>query len=135
MTTHHCFRTSGLARWGVCALTAVAAACGGGGTADTSPSAVASAATITITSSGVNPKTVTVPVGSRVTFVNNDSRAHQMYSDPHPEHTSCPEFDQVGYLAPGQSRATGNLNAPRTCGFHDHGDFENLSLRGSVVIN
>ena len=57
-----------------------------------------------------------------------------MYSDPHPEHTSCPEFDQVGFLAAGQRRTTGNLNTVRTCNFHDHGNFENTSLRGSVII-
>lgn len=90
--------------------------------------------TITITATGANPRAVTVSPGSRVSFVNNDSRVHEMYSDPHPEHTSCPEFDQVGHLAPGQSRTTGNLNAARTCGFHDHANFENTSLRGSVVI-
>jgi hypothetical protein len=57
-----------------------------------------------------------------------------MYSDPHPEHTDCPEFDQVGALAPGQRRQTGNLNTVRTCGFHDHINFENQSLRGTVTI-
>jgi plastocyanin len=104
-----------------------------GGSDATTPSS-ASAVTITITPTGVTPKTVTVTPGGRVTFANTDSREHQMYSDPHPEHTSCPEFDQVGYLAPGQSRTTGNLNTTGTCNFHDHGNFENTSLRGSVVI-
>lgn len=67
-------------------------------------------------------------------FVNHDSRIHQMYSDPHPEHTDCPEFDQVGSLSPGQSRLTGNLNAVRTCNFHDHIYFLDAALRGSVSI-
>ena len=118
------------------AMCLACAACGSSGSgSDTNPSPVGtSAATIAITSSGVSPKTVQVSPGSRVTFTNNDTRSHQMYSDPHPEHTDCPEFDQVGFLAPGQSRTTGNLNTARTCGFHDHGDFQNLSLRGSVVI-
>lgn len=128
--------------WSMTLLLAImAAGCGGsGGTSSSSPTtaptpAAGSAnATITITSAGVSPKTVTVPPGGRVTFVNNDTRSHQMYSDPHPEHTDCPEFDQVGFLSPGESRTTGNLNIVRTCGFHDHGDFENTSLRGTVVI-
>ena len=47
-------------------------------------------------------------------------RSHEMFSDPHPEHTDCPEINQVGFLSPGQSRQTGNLNTVRTCGFHDH---------------
>jgi plastocyanin len=90
--------------------------------------------TITITPNGANPKTLTVAAGSQVTFVNNDSIDHQMYSDPHPEHTDCPELDSVGYLAPGQSRQTENLNRVVTCGFHDHIHFENKSLLGSITI-
>jgi plastocyanin len=89
---------------------------------------------ITITSNGANPKTLTVKPGSQVMFINSDSIDHQMYSDPHPEHTDCPELDSVGFLAPGQSRQTGNLNSIRTCGFHDHIHFENTSLRGSITI-
>ncbi len=42
------------------------------------------ALTITVTSTGASPKTLTVAAGSQVTFVNNDSIDHQMYSDPHP---------------------------------------------------
>ncbi|MGC4085591.1 MAG: hypothetical protein QM736_26580, partial [Vicinamibacterales bacterium] len=80
----------------------------------TTPSATA-AATITISSSGVNPRTVTVARGSQVQFVNNDNRSHQMNSDPHPEHTDCPELNSVGFLTAGQSRLTGNLNTARTC--------------------
>jgi plastocyanin len=114
-------------------MVAAAAACSGADTAPASPSSPA-AATVTITASGANPRSVTVAPGSQVLFINNDTRQHQMYSDPHPEHTSCPEFDQVGALSPGQSRATGNLNVARTCAFHDHLNFEAVALRGSVVI-
>ena len=90
--------------------------------------------TITITATGVSPKSITVSAGSRVTFVNNDTRVHDMNSDPHPEHTDCPEINQVGFLASGQSRQTGNLNTTRTCGFHDHDLPQNTSLQGSIVI-
>jgi plastocyanin len=64
---------------------------GGGGGGNNSPIG----ATITITSSGVSPNSVTVPVGSRVTFVNNDSRSHQPASDTHPTHGSCPTNDDI----------------------------------------
>src|SRR5438105_2247751 len=67
------------------------------------------ALTITITSAGASPRNLTVTRGSQVTFVNNDTVTHQMYSDPHPEHTDCPEFDSVGNLSPGQTRTTTNL--------------------------
>ena len=118
----------------VLAIAMTAVACGSpAGGASPSP-AQAPAATITITSSGVSPKNVVISPGGQVMFVNNDSREHQMSSDPHPEHTDCPAFDQVGVLAQGQSRQTGNLNTVRTCGFHDHINFENQSLRGTVTI-
>ena len=90
--------------------------------------------TITITRTGASPRNLTVPRGSQITFVNNDTIVHQMYSDPHPEHTDCPEFDSVGQLAPGQTRQTTNLVTSRTCLFHDHIDFANNTLKGAVVI-
>ena len=82
----------------------------------------------------MSPQAVVVPRGSQVTFTNNDSRSHVMESDPHPEHTDCPEINSVGPLSPGQSRQTGNLNTVRTCGFHDHEDADNRSLRGTITI-
>ena len=91
--------------------------------------------TITISGSGVvAPKELMVPPGSRVMFVNNHSRRHEMASDPHPEHDDCPSLDQIGLLNPGQSRESGNLVTVRTCGFHDHGEPDNVNLRGSIVI-
>ena len=90
--------------------------------------------TLMITSAGVGPKTLAVGPGSQVTFVNNDVVAHEMHSDPHPDHTDCPELNQVGFLSPGQSRQTGNLNTIRTCGFHDHAQPLNMSLQGSILI-
>ena len=91
--------------------------------------------TITISAGGVvSPKQLMVPPGTRVLFVNNHSRRHDMTSDPHPDHLDCPELNQVGALNTGQSRETGNLVIVRTCGFHDHDDPDNVNLRGSIVI-
>ena len=90
--------------------------------------------TITITSAGVTPKNITVPLGSQVTFVNNDSRTHDMQSDPHPEHDDCPELQTVGALKAGESRQSANLNTARTCTYHDNQNEGNNSLRGSIVI-
>jgi plastocyanin len=92
-----------------------------------------SGATITITASGVSPSTVTINSGESVTFVNNDSRQHQMSSDPHPAHTDCPQINALGVLNPGETRLTNALTASRTCGFHDHINDTNASLRGSIV--
>jgi len=113
------------------------AACGGGSTGTPSPSPTPSpggAATITIANNAVSPRSITVARGSQVTFVNNDSRTHQMFSNPHPEHTDCPEINDVGFLNPGQSRQSGNLNTARRCGFHDHGNPDNAALKGTITI-
>jgi plastocyanin len=121
------------------AIALAAVSCGGGdsGSTPSSPSPTptpTTGTTITITSSGASPRSVTVTAGSRVTFVNNDSSAHDMSSDPHPSHTNCPEINQVGFLTAGQSRQTGNLNTTRTCGFHDHNRPTDASLLGTIVI-
>jgi plastocyanin len=90
--------------------------------------------TITITNNTVCPQNVTVSRGTQVTFGNQDTVAHAMYSDPHPEHTDCPELNSVGHLEPGQSRQSGNLNTARTCGFHDHLKPDVAGLRGRITI-
>jgi plastocyanin len=90
--------------------------------------------TVTITSAGASPRNIQVAVGSRVLFVNNDSRPHNMTSDPHPDHGDCPDIDQVGFLAPGQSRETGNFVVARTCGYHDHDLPSQQTLQGQIVI-
>lgn len=130
---------------GIPAVVAVAllgfAACGGGGgggggpTAPPTPDPTPSASvTIAITAAGVDKKQVEVPVGGRVAFVNNDSSAHEMSSDPHPIHTDCAPLNQVGALAPGRTGVTGALNIARTCGFHDHGLPTNAELQGTIVV-
>lgn len=94
-----------------------------------------SGATITIGSNGaVSPSQVTIAVGQSVTFVNNDSRMHDMSSNPHPSHTDCPSMVPVGNLSPGQTKLTNAFTTARTCGFHDHNNPENGSLQGNVVI-
>lgn len=80
------------------------------------------------------PQNITVPLGSQVLFVNQDTIAHEMDSDPHPEHTDCPEINQVGHLEPGQRRLTGNLNTARACGFHDHIHVDVAALKGTITI-
>ena len=130
--------------WAAGALGLVAAlgiaACGGSDspTQPTNPGGTGGpvAATIVIGADGriVPPANVTVAVGSRVTFTNNHNRVHDMSSDPHPEHTDCPEFRTVGSIAAGQSRTTENLVTARRCGFHDHLNPDDAGLRGSITV-
>jgi plastocyanin len=117
-------------------LTMTLASCGGSAPPSAPTDGSASGRTVTITSTGASPETLMIAPGTRVLFVNNDTRAHNMTSDPHPEHDACPEINVVGLLSPGQSRETGNLNAVRTCGFHDHDNPPPAGSRwtGSLVI-
>jgi plastocyanin len=108
--------------------------CGGSSPSSPSNDPPVETNTITITSSGVSPANIVINAGTRVTFVNNDGRSHNMTSDPHPDHTDCTELNQVGFLASGQSRESGNLVTVRTCGFHDHDNPNASSLRGQITI-
>lgn len=120
----------------VTGLIVSASACGGGGS-PTSPGGNDGtiAATIIIDATGnVTPKDVTVAPGSRVTFTNNHTAGHEMTSDPHPEHTLCPSLNSVGFLSPGQSRTSSNLNTPMVCTYHDHINDTNAALRGTIRV-
>jgi hypothetical protein len=99
-----------------------------------SPSPPVETNLITITDAGVSPKNIIVTLGQRVRFTNSASGPRNMASDPHPSHDDCPEFDQVGFLLPGQTRETGNLVTVRTCGFHDHDLPSVTNLQGTVTI-
>ena len=124
------------------AMVMLLGACGGGDS-PTSPSsggggggsAGPSGATVTIGSNGaVSPAQVTINVGQSVTFVNSDTRLHDMTSNPHPSHTDCPPMNAVGSLSPGQTKLTNAFTTARTCGFHDHANPESAALQGSITI-
>ena len=115
------------------AIALVASACRDSNSG-TAPSPPGAGTTITITSSSVSPKNLQVSPGAQVTFSNTDRANHQITSDPHPEHTDCPAINDVGVLVPGQSKQTGNLNVVRTCGYHDHQNFENTAWQGTITI-
>ena len=123
---------------------ALVASCGGG--SPTSPGGVTvvvrdggtggtSGATVTITNGVVSPGTVTVAVGQTVTFVNSDNRAHEIASNPHPQHGSCPGIEAgLGSLGAGQTRTTRILANSGSCGYHDHLDDSNPNLRGTINV-
>jgi len=93
------------------------------------------AVTVTISGGATSPKQVEINVGQRVAFVNNDTVAHEVASNPHPIHTDCPPINEVGGLAPGTARLTGAFTVARTCGYHDHGMPDNTSLQGTIIIH
>src|SRR5262245_9819856 len=111
---------------------------GGGGTAvivRDGGTGGANGATVTMTANGVSPTSVTVAVGQTVTFVNNDNRAHEIASNPHPQHGSCPSFEAgLGTIAAGQTKVTHNFANAGTCGYHDHQDDTNTRFQGAVIV-
>lgn len=126
-------------------LGAALAGCGGGGGGGNTPTSPTpppvsggtpppSSATLTIGPNGISPSAVTIARGGRVTLINNNNRVHEISSDPHPNHDQCPEINLFGALSPGQTGMTSALNTARVCGFHDHLDPSNASLRGAITI-
>lgn len=94
-----------------------------------------SGATITITAAGVSPAGVTVAVGQTVTFVNNDTRPHEMASNPHPQHGTCPSIEGgVGRLAAGETKVTRAFANSGSCGYHDHLNASSNSLKGTITV-
>ena len=118
----------------------VLAACGGSGgstgapNSPNTPPTTAPAFTVTITASGTSPQELRVPLGSRVAFVNNDNRTHEMMSAPHPLHTDCPEINAVGTIERGQTKTTGAFAVQRSCGFHDNLRDGDSTLRGMILV-
>jgi plastocyanin len=123
----------------------VLAACGGGGGNNPGGGGTAvivrdggtggpNGATVTMTSNGVNPVTVTIAVGQTVTFINNDTRSHEIASNPHPQHGSCPSVEALGVIAAGQTKVTHNFANAGTCGYHDHQDDTNTRFQGTIIV-
>ncbi len=90
--------------------------------------------TITVTAAGVNPPLLTIDVGAKVTFVNNDTRPHDFAGGPDPSRPECREIDVAGFLVPGQSRETASFSTARTCEYHDHGQLGVAQFQGRIVI-
>ena len=137
MRSHRCRNAA--AAFGLVLLTACGGGSNGGGSGNPGgPSGGGqpgpSGATITIGSTGVSPSSVTISVGQSVTFVNNSGSIHEMDSDPHPQHTDCPEINAVGTIGNGQTKLTNAFPSARTCGFHDHTQDTNNSLKGTIRI-
>mgnify|MGYP001575110323 CR=1 FL=1 len=107
---------------------AIAVACGGGGGSTPAPAPTTPSggvvpgsigATIAITANGPVPADVRIEPTQRVRIVNNDTRPHQINTNPHNIHTDCPANNTV-VLNPGQQVDTNVFNDVKACGYHDH---------------
>ncbi|HLC94471.1 MAG TPA: hypothetical protein VJH96_02800 [Patescibacteria group bacterium] len=85
---------------------------------------------IKYTDQGFEPKSLTVKVGTPVTFTNMSAKSMWVASAPHPAHTDLPGFDALKAMGKGESY-TFTFSALGTWKYHDHmspSDF------GSIVV-
>lgn len=82
----------------------------------------------------MNPLEITIAVGQRVTFINNDTRPHDVVGGADPATPDCPEITQAGFIVPGQRADTGVFTAARTCEYHDHTMMGVPAFQGRILI-
>lgn len=114
--------------------------------AATTTSPTTTAITITYSDSGFSPKSISIAVGTSVTFVNKSSERMWVASDPHPSHTaydgtSRSQHCVAGYTGPipldecAAAAADGSYSFTftkvGTWGYHNHAHDE---LSGTVVV-
>lgn len=95
-------------------------------------STISSPKQITVTYDGTSfsPNTITLNKGDTIKFVNNSSKGMWVASDPHPQHTIYPSFDEKSSAG---SSGTYSFTFDRvgTWGFHNH---QNPSARGTIIV-
>jgi plastocyanin len=82
----------------------------------------------------MSPLELTIAVGQRVTFINTDTRPHDVVGGIDPNHPDCPEIAQAGFLTPGQRGDTGIFATARTCEYHDHTQLSVAAFQGRIII-
>jgi plastocyanin len=82
----------------------------------------------------MSPLELTIVLGQRVTFVNNDTRPHDVVGGVDPSRPECPEIAIAGFLAPGQRGDTAPFTTARTCEYHDHTALGVPAFQGRIVI-
>ena len=98
---------------------------------------LASDRVITITAQGVTPRVLVVAPGEQVTVRNLDNVSHQIFSGPYIDRSTCPALNQIGFLAPGESRVSGNFTTAGTCPYLDDvrpGQQLNRDFMGYVIV-
>jgi plastocyanin len=90
--------------------------------------------TIAISSAGMAPLEISISVGQRVIFVNNDSRPHDLVGGKDPNTPDCPEITQAGFITPGQRAETAIFTRAHTCEYHDHTMMGVPAFQGRIII-
>lgn len=84
---------------------------------------------VTLTSSGFLPVSLTVKVGTKVTFINKTGTSATVDSDPHPVHTSYPSLNMGGFKD-GET-LTFTFDKAGTYGYHNH---LKATQKGTIVV-
>lgn len=85
---------------------------------------------VEITKDGFVPATLSIPKGTRVTWVNKGSGSHQVAANPHPEHSSVQGLDSRSPIGSDNSYSY-TFDQPGTYTYHDH---MNPANNGTVVV-
>lgn len=90
---------------------------------------------VTYSGEGFDPKQITVPRGTRVTFENSTPLPLYVASDPHPDHTNYSEFDAGVVLKrlpePGEDFSF-TFDKPGIWKYHNHTAPEHM---GTVIVD
>ena len=89
---------------------------------------------VSIGANGVTPQILHILGGTGITFVNRDTRAHEIRSDPHPAHTEC-SLMNLGAVPAGQSVETVKIVSGQGCGYHAEGDPASRTFQGFVLAH
>ena len=88
-------------------------------------------AQITITKEGFVPAEINVKKGTEITWTNTDEVAHQVASDPHPNHDKLKDLGDGEVLAKGESFSF-IFERSGSYTYHDH--LNPLRFNGKVVV-
>jgi hypothetical protein len=89
---------------------------------------------VSIAAGGVSPQILHILGDQGITFVNKDTRAHDIRSDPHPAHTECALMN-LGAIPAGESRVTAKIVSGQGCGYHAEGDPASRAFQGFVLAH
>lgn len=86
---------------------------------------------IKVTSKGFEPQTITVKKGTTVNWINEDTKPHQIASDPHPTHANLPELNS-GLPLGDDEVYTFTFDKTGEFTYHDH--INPFKFKGTVIV-
>ena len=86
---------------------------------------------VSITSNGFDPATITIKPNKAVVWTNNDTKAHQVASDPYPSDNALAGFKSASAINNGQTYSF-VFNKAGSYSYHD--DKNPSTFKGTVVV-